>query len=159
MCVELDGNELSRSSFGYSTIYSLASFLLLRVGCLVGCGGLRMSRKLVEPFGRIKKYLVGKFSQTGFVNHTTTTLTHRARLGPRVSPRGQTLAEPYTPRLGISVGASGLRVLDGPDRASAKKLREARTSSNGTRASKRQISPYTQPTTLFTSGFSLLMRI
>ena len=117
-----------------------------------------MSRKLVEPFGRIKKYLVGKFSQTGFVNHTTTTLTHRARLGPLVSPRGQTLAEPYTPRLGISVGASGLRVLDGLKHRLSTFVRKISVSVTESQTVKEaQISPRT--TVPFPSGCSPLVHI
>ena len=85
-------------------------------------------------------------------------LDHRARLGPRVSPRGQTLAEPYTPRLGISVGASGLRVLDGLKHRLSTFVRKISVSVTESQTVKEaQISPRT--TVPFPSGCSPLVHI
>ena len=71
-----------------------------------------------------------------------------------------TLTRLDTPTLGVLGGVSGLHTLDGPNRASAKNVRESSgKSSNRNKASKGQISPHTQPTTPFPSGCSLLTRI
>ena len=71
-----------------------------------------------------------------------------------------TLTRLDTPTLGVLGGVSGLHTLDGPNRASAKNVRESSgKSSNRNKASKGQISPHTQPTTPFPSGCNLLVRI
>ena len=86
-------------------------------------------------------------------------LGYRPRVLPGVSPRALTLTQLDTPVLGVLGGVSGLRVLDGPNRDSAKMCEKARTSAERTKAPKGQISPHRRPTTPFPSGCSLLMRI
>ena len=83
----------------------------------------------------------------------------RTRILPRFSPRALTLCHLDTRMLGALGDVSGLRMLDGPNRASAQSVQKAGTSSNRTKASKGQISTHTQPTTPFPSGCSLLMHI
>ena len=71
------------------------------------------------------------------------------------SPRALTLTQLDTLMLGVLGGLSGLRMLDGPNRASAKNV-PVRESAYQLKA---QISLHTQPITLFPSGLSLMMRI
>lgn len=149
--------RLSCCSFKHSAINSLATFLQLRVRAPFA--GVRKTRQLVYPPVRCHNKL-GKFSQTSFVDQViyTTTVAHRARLGPRVSPRGQTLAEPYTPRLGIPVGASGLRVLDGLKHRLSTFVRKISVSVTESQTVKEaQISSRTKVP--FPSGCSPLVRI
>ena len=62
--------------------------------------------------------------------------------------------------LGVLGGVSGLRELDGPNRTSAKNVRESSDTLQQDQSIERaDISTQTQPTTLFPSGRSLLTRI
>ena len=100
------------------------------------------------------------FQQASIIDHATSILGYRSRFLPRVSPRAPTLTQLDTLALAGLGGVSGLRMLHGPNRTSAKNVRGGSDKLKQDKIIKgADMSTHTtdDATTPFPSGCSLLM--
>ena len=81
----------------------------------MGLGQYQIKRSFVQ--GTRCAHKNSNFQQDSFIDQALAILGYRSRFFPRVSPRALTLTQLDTAMLGVLGGVSGLRMLDGPNRA------------------------------------------
>ena len=106
-------------------MHSLPSFLLRAVrDCLPlsAIDGIQSKRSFVQ--GIHSAHENGNFQLANMIDQARAILGDRSRILPRVPPRALTLTQLDTPILRVLGGASGFHMLNGPNHASAKHVRE-----------------------------------